>query len=118
MVRPYQKDFVFIESGEGIISSTGTSVVTAHDKSLSKFIFHQFFSKRFSKYCEDRMTGTSYPAITPRDIEEYKVAIPRNQDYILMETEKLDKMDHAKLTTKSKISSSKALLKSLINQVF
>ncbi len=118
MVRPYQKDFVFIDCGEGIISSTGTSVVNTHDKYIAKFVFHQFFSKRFSKHCEDRMTGTSYPAITPRDIEEYKIALPKNKELIREETLKLDNFDLASSKVKSKISSSQELLKSMINQMF
>ena len=118
MVRPYQKDFVYIESGNGIIASTGTSVISMHDKSLSKFVFHQFFSKRFINHCEDRMTGTSYPAITPKDVQEFKVSIPKDRNLILEVTGKLDKVDFAKSIIKAKISSSQTLQKSLINQIF
>ena len=78
MVRPYQQAFVYINSGKDIIASTGTAVIDIKSSINSKFIFHQFFSKKFTSYCENRMTGTSYPAITPKDVEEYKVAIPKD----------------------------------------
>ena len=118
MVRPYQKAFVYIDSGEGIIASTGTTVLNLHDKSLSRFVFHQFFSKRFTRYCEDRMTGTSYPAITPKDIEEYKILIPNDRILITKECMKLDQLEFSSLNIKSKIATSKALKKSFINQIF
>jgi type I restriction enzyme S subunit len=118
MVRPYQKAFAYLETATDIISSTGTAVINMNDVAISRFVFHQFFSKRFAKFCEDRMTGTSYPAITPKDVEEYKISIPKNQDLIFEESEKLDKLDFASSTVKSKISSSQSLQKSLINQIF
>ena len=118
MVRPYQQAFVYIEEGKDMIASTGTAVVNVGEDNNSKFIFHQFFSKKFTRYCEDRMTGTSYPAITPSDVEEFKVAIPKNKELIYEETIKLDELDNSMQLIKSKIESSKSLQKSLINQVF
>ncbi|MCL8009332.1 restriction endonuclease subunit S [Gelidibacter japonicus] len=118
LVRPYQKAFVYVDIGKDIIASTGTAVINVTADIDSKFIFHQFFSKKFTRYCEDRMTGTSYPAITPTDVEEFKVAVPKDKDLILEESIKLDELDNSIMFIKSKISSSKALQKSLINQVF
>ncbi len=118
MVRPYQKAFAYVKIAKNIISSTGTAVINVDDTQMSRFVFHQFFSKRFTRYCEDRMTGTSYPAITPKDVEEYKVSIPRDRDIIFKECEKLDQLELSSLSIRSKIESSKALQKSVINQVF
>lgn len=118
MVRPYQKAFVYVVNAKDIIASTGTSVITTNDVELSKFLFHQFFSLRFTKYCERMMTGTSYPAITPDDISQYKVSIPKDSSIIKSTNDKLDDIEKALFLSKSKISSSKALQKSLINQVF
>lgn len=118
LVRPYQKAFAYVDIGKDIIASTGTAVINVTADIDSKFIFHQFFSKKFTRYCEDRMTGTSYPAITPTDVEEFKVAVPKDKDLILEESNKLDELDNSIMFIKSKISSSKALQKSLINQVF
>ena len=118
MVRPYQQAFAYVDIGKDIISSTGTAVVNVNEDINSKFIFHQFFSKKFTRYCEDRMTGTSYPAITPNDVEEFKVAIPKNTDLIFDLANKLEELDNSIRINKAKISSSKALQKSLIHQVF
>lgn len=118
MVRPYQKAFAYVDEGKDIIASTGTAIINVINEIHSKFIFHQFFSKKFARYCEDKMTGTSYPAITPTDVEEFKVTLPKNKDLISEETNKLEKLDCSIRLSKSKISSSKALQKSLINQVF
>ena len=118
MVRPYQQAFAYVDAGKDIIASTGTAVININDDTNSKFIFHQFFSKKFTRYCEDRMTGTSYPAITPTDVEEFKVAMPKNRGLISEEASKLEGLDDSIRIIKSKISSSKALQKSLINQVF
>ncbi len=118
MVRPYQQAFAYVDSGKDIIASTGTAVVDIISPINPKFIFHQFFSKKFTRYCENRMTGTSYPAITPNDVKQFKVAVPKEKNIILSETNKLEKLDDSINKIKSKISSTKALQMSLINQVF
>jgi type I restriction enzyme S subunit len=118
MVRPYQQSFAFVENGTDIIASTGTSVINVADGLNSKFVFHQFFSRRFVRFCEDRMTGTNYPAITPTDLEQFKIAIPKSQGIIEIETIKLEKLDKSKSLVRSSIASSKALQKSLINHIF
>ncbi len=118
MVRPYQQAFAYVVEGKDIIASTGTAVINVVEDINFKFIFHQFFSKKFTRYCEDRMTGTNYPAITPSDVEEFKVAIPENKNIILSEANKLEDLENSIRVIKAKISSSKALQKSLINQVF
>jgi len=118
MVRPYQKSFVYLPNGEGIIASTGTSVVCVNNKELTKFVFHQFFSKKFSKFCEDRMSGTNYPAITPADIKQYKIAIPIKLKKVKGITDRLDSFDNAIECLKAQISSAKSLKTSIINQIF
>lgn len=118
MVRPYQQSFAFIEDGTDIIASTGIGIINVVPELNCKFVFHQFFSKRFVRYCEDRMTGTNYPAITPTDIEQFKISIPINKEVVEKESTRLDEMDRNKCFAKSQIASSKALQKSLINQIF
>lgn len=118
MVRPYQRAFAFVKNGNDIIASTGTAVINMNDSNLNRLVFHQFFSKRFTRYCEDRMTGTSYPAITPKDVDEYKVSIPKDISLVAIESKKLDQLEKSSKSVRSKVESSKALQKSLINQVF
>ena len=118
MVRPYQKSFAFVEIGKDIVASTGTAIINMHDANFNRFVFHQFFSKKFTRYCEDRMSGTNYPAITPKDIQEYKVSIPNDRKLINVEASKLDRLEQSSRSVKNKVENSQSLQKSLINQIF
>lgn len=118
MVRPYHKSFAYLENSKDIIASTGTAVIEVDKAHDSKFIFHQFFAKRFMKYCEDRMTGTNYPAITPNDIGQFEVSIPNYKQTEIEVSEKLNSIESNINIIKSFISNSQSLQKSLINQVF
>ena len=118
LVRPYQKSFVFIENAKDIIASTGTGVITTNKDINSKFIFHQFFTKRFTAYCETNMAGTNYPAITPNDLKNYEIVFIDDKNKQNEIANKLDHFDIAIENVESKLQSSQALLKSLINEVF
>jgi len=118
MVRPYQKSFVYVTNGENIIASTGTSVINVKIKDHSKFVFHQFFSENFNQYCKDHMSGTNYPAITPKNLEQFKIAIPRDTNEISKITDQLNHISQSITDVKFKKSNSKLLLRNLINQVF
>jgi type I restriction enzyme, S subunit len=118
LVRPYQKSFVKVENAENIIASTGTGVVDVFSNFNPSFVFHQFFSVKFSQFCENRMTGTSYPAITPKDLEDFEIAVSTDESKMNKIAMELDKIDSNKIGIKEKIFASKALQKSLINEVF
>ena len=118
LVRPYQQAIVYLEKSNNIISSTGTAVVDAKSEINNRFLFHQFFSKRFLRFCERMMTGTSYPAITADDIALYRVAMPESklrQDEI---SRNLDSIEESQKNNIKAIKSSFELQKTLINQVF
>jgi len=53
-----------VKNGKDIVASTGTAKINVNDSNLNRLVFHQFFSKQFTRYCEDKMTGTNYPAFT------------------------------------------------------
>jgi type I restriction enzyme S subunit len=118
LVRPYQKNIVFIEDATNVVSSTGTAVVEANEEINSRFLFHQFFSNRFLKFCERMMTGTTYPAITSDDLGLFKVALPNNkqeQDQIAMLLDEIETNLSGFQKLEDKIFN---LQKSLINKVF
>lgn len=118
LVRPYQQAIVHIEDAKNIISSTGTAVVNAKKDINSRFLFHQFFSRKFLRFCERMMTGTSYPAITADDLALYKIAMPKSkteQDDI---AKKLDFIEESQKEAMKTVSSNFQLHKTLINQVF
>lgn len=118
LVRPYHNSFVLIKDAENIIASTGTGVISVNEGFNNSYIFHQFFTKRFAEFCKERMTGTNYPAITPKDLAEFKVRLqgtPTKQKAI---ANKLDFIDKSRLSLKEVVKDSKQLQKSLINQIF
>lgn len=119
LVRPYYKAFVLIEDAHEIIASTGTGVIETNELLLhNKFLFHQFFSKRFELYCEEKMTGTNYPAITPRDLKEYMIFVSESIEDQKEVAKKLDALDSSiETNNKNKLAISK-LLFSLINSIF
>lgn len=95
LVRPYLKSFVLIDGSDHLIASTGTCVIDTKDKVNNLFVFHQFFTKRFMKYCEDKMSGTNYPAITPSDIKEYEIVLPQSYKEQLAITNRLNQIDYS-----------------------
>ncbi|MBE99154.1 restriction endonuclease subunit S [Flavobacterium coralii] len=118
LVRPYLKAFVYVTNAENLIASTGTAVVDVKNGYNTRFIFHQFFSKRFSTFCENLMTGTNYPAITANDLKMFKICIPHKIDTQNKYADKLDSIENSIFLCKESIITSKALQKSLINQIF
>lgn len=118
LVRPYFKAFVHLSDAKNIIASTGTGVIDVKKEHNSKFIFHQFFSSRFMKFCDDRMTGTSYPAITPTDLSDFQVLLPKDIETENIISKQLDQFDLSIVAAKSKIISSQYVQKSIINQIF
>ena len=117
LVRPYFQSFVIIEDAENIIASTGTAVLSVNDIYDRYYIFHLLFSKKFLEYCEERMMGTNYPAITPNDVKEYKIPISPliKQKEIGLRLQELDKTD--KEIKKLRVDA-KRILNVLINQIF
>ncbi|MEP1304464.1 MAG: restriction endonuclease subunit S [Balneola sp.] len=117
LVRPYLKSFAYVEDGTNIIASTGTGVIN-NAKLDIRFLFHQFFSKRFENYCENRMTGTNYPAINQTDLKDFPVLYPKRVSDQKEVSIKLDLIEKQIECTDVSIKSSKSLQKSLINQIF
>jgi len=77
LVRPYFQSFVIIENEfKDLIASTGTAVLDVFDDVDYKYIFHSFFTKQFSLFCEQRMNGTNYPAITSNDVKSFELVVP------------------------------------------
>jgi restriction endonuclease S subunit len=64
------------------------------------------------------MTGTNYPAITPTDLEQFKIALPNEDAIQNIQVKKLDLVENSISKVKSQITSSKSLQQSLINQIF
>lgn len=118
LVRPYLKAFVQIkDSRNNLIASTGTAVVSAKPDNNTDFLFHMLFSKSFMTFCENRMNGTNYPAITPDDLSVFQIPIYSHNEQILFANE-LNSIDRAKEKLESQIAQSQQIKQELINKVF
>ena len=75
LVRRYFKCFVIIEEADNIISSTGTATITVSPEFSRDYVYYCLFHSRFDLMCNERMSGTNYPAITSKDVEEYQIPL-------------------------------------------
>ncbi len=118
LVRPYFQAFVIIEDDiKDLIASTGTAVLDVKEGVDYKYVFHAFFAKRFNRYCEQRMTGTNYPAITSSDLGDFEMHIPplkeqRDVGEKLSFLKKVEKEMHLEVEELNKIKMD------IINRVF
>lgn len=118
LVRPYLKSFVQIKSNQNnLIASTGTAVVSAKSENSTDFLFHVLFSKAFMAFCENRMNGTNYPAITPADLADFQIP-SYNYDEQLSIANKLNAIDNTIEQLECQIIKSQEVKQEIINQIF
>ena len=118
LVRPYLKSFVQIKSNQNnLIASTGTAVVSAKSENSTDFLFHMLFSKAFMAFCENRMNGTNYPAITPADLADFQIP-SYNYDEQLSIANKLNTIDNTIEQLECQIIKSQEVKQEIINKIF
>jgi type I restriction enzyme S subunit len=118
MVRPYLKSFVQIKNSDSnFIASTGTSVLSSQKGVSVDYVFHTLFSNEFMLHCESKMTGTNYPAITPRDLGDFQIPVPDFNKQILI-ADKLNSIDELTEKCEQQIALSQRLKLLLINRIF
>ena len=118
LVRPYLKSFVQIKSNQNnLIASTGTAVVSAKSENSTDFLFHMLFSKAFMAFCENRMNGTNYPAITPADLADFQIP-SYNYDEQLSIADKLNTIDNTIKQLECQIIKSQEVKQEIINIIF
>ncbi len=116
MVRPYFKAFAKVNADkENLVASTGICVVSPGPEIDADFLLHIFFTKDFFDYCNERMTGTNYPAIKPSDIAEYSINLPSLGEQIEMAS-LLSLLDKNKKEVDIHVQKIKELSKFLINE--
>jgi len=111
-LRPYL-DKAFIASFDAV-STTELLVYNTKDVSKEYLLYH-LHSKPFIDYVSGKGFGTKMPRVSHKIIGEYQIKIVKNETDILNNMKKIMLADYQ---LKEKLSSSKALQKSLINQVF
>lgn len=75
-VRPYQKNNLYFEfeSKYKYVASTGYAQIKTDE--CSKYLFYFLHNDDFIAEVLTRCTGTSYPAIAPKELEKVKVKMP------------------------------------------
>lgn len=82
-VRPYLKAFAIVnDSSENLIASTGFAVLTPKLENISEYLFAFAISDAFYNQIQDKMVGTSYPAITANDLKKVVLPMPKSIDEI------------------------------------
>jgi len=111
-LRPYL-DKAFIADFEAI--STTELLIYDTQKVSKEYVLFHLHSRPFLHYVTGKGFGTKMPRVSHTIIGEYEIKIPDNESEILNQMSSFQ--INVKLI-KSKIASSKALQKSLINQIF
>lgn len=118
LVRPYLKSFIQIKNiQDNLIASTGTAVVSARAGNNTDFLFHILFSKAFMTFCENRMNGTNYPAITPTDLADFQIP-SYNYDEQLSIANGLNAIDNTIEQLEKQIIKSQEVKQKITNKIF
>jgi type I restriction enzyme S subunit len=111
-LRPYL-DKAFIASFDAVST---TELLVYDTKIVSKeYVLQHFHSRYFLNYISEKGFGTKMPRVNHKLIGEYEVPILKNEEAVLV---KMGVFLSTEDKLSSKIESSKALQKSLINQIF
>jgi type I restriction enzyme S subunit len=117
LVRPYFQAFVVIQGDpKDLIASTGTAVLDALDGVDYRYIFHSFFTTQFIGFCEERMNGTNYPAITPNDLKNFELVMPSFKEQSDL-GQKLSKLKEIEVNLSHEIVHLNAIKKQIIKQL-
>ncbi|MDO6604706.1 restriction endonuclease subunit S [Arenibacter palladensis] len=101
-----------------VMSSDGIRLKVDTNQYDNKYVYHALNSIHFRRYAETKSTGSTRGRIGLSDLKALPIPIPCNISLQKEIAVKLDAIDKVSNNLESKISRSKALKKSLINQVF
>tara|TARA_Y100000588_G_C14143350_1_gene877161 strand:+ start:104 stop:1231 length:1128 start_codon:yes stop_codon:yes gene_type:complete len=111
-LRPYL-DKAFIADFEAV----STTELLVYDTQLAskEYVLNHFHSPSFLNYISKKGFGTKMPRVNHKIIGEYKIKVLDDETTLLNELQQISKVE---TNLNLKISNSKALQKSLINQIF
>lgn len=116
-VRPNLRSFVRIGNvDELFVASTGFAVLSPKTSAVGSILYHSFFSERFASFCEARMTGTNYPAISTSDISSFRLRVPRSEQRRAAIQDELDRIDKVESEVELHVSRLARLHRRLINE--
>lgn len=111
-LRPYL-DKAFIAEFKAV----STTELLVYDTKLAskEFVLHYFHSRPFIQFVSGKGFGTKMPRVSDKIIGEFQIKILEDENPIL---DKMRDFQNNENNIKLKISNSKSLQKSLINQIF
>lgn len=116
-VRPYLRGFAYIDRRyDGYVCSTGFAVLTATNISLSQFIYQFVLSDFFMNQIKPLMIGSSYPAISSKDVENFYICIPsigEQREIVKI----LSEIDDNKLLEKKRLDNYKTIKSGLMSEL-
>tara|TARA_R110002020_G_scaffold420179_1_gene629322 strand:- start:4524 stop:5654 length:1131 start_codon:yes stop_codon:yes gene_type:complete len=111
-LRPYLDKAII-----ATFNAISTTELLIYDTKLvsKEYILYHLHSRKFIDYVSSQGFGTKMPRVSHKIIGQYEILIPENEEEFIL---KMNKFLEAEDSAQFKISSSKALQKSLINQLF
>ena len=77
LVRPLQKSITVVpQTDQVFVTSSGVAVLKPKNNSSRSMINAIIYGDYFTQSMQSKSTGSSYPAIKPRDIQEFKIPDP------------------------------------------
>ncbi len=116
-VRPYQKNNLFFNmvDKENYVASTGYAQIRT--KENPKFLYHSLHTEGFVNDVLARCTGTSYPAINSKDLENIKIKFPSISEQSKI-ANLLSSIDKKLETINEKLEINKKFKKGLLQHMF
>ena len=116
-VRPYLRGFARVrEAPENLIASTGFAVVSPKPTVDGSFVYQHVMTPAFSNHLENAMTGQAYPAVRPRDVATYSLALPQLIEQRAIAAV-LDSIDEAIERTEAVIAATEGLRDALLHEL-
>ena len=116
-VRPYLRGFARVrEAPENLIASTGFAVVSPKPTVDGSFVYQHVMTPAFSNHLENAMTGQAYPAVRPRDVATYSLALPQLIEQRAIAAV-LDSIDEAIERTETVIAATEGLRDALLHEL-
>lgn len=101
-----------------VMCSDGIRLKVNRELYDNRFIYHALNSEHFMRYADTKSTGSTRGRIGLGELKAIPIPIPENLKLQKEIAHKLDLIDEIGYRSRSKINSSKALQKSLINKIF
>lgn len=106
---------------DGQICSTGFTVLRPSSKVMSRYLYHFLLSKQFIQLMEQLQSGTSYPAVTDRQVKCSSIPLPplaEQKHIVAILDEAFDGLDCARANIEKNLVDLNNLRQSLLQKAF